>query len=50
MHDQESERVRHIEYFRFILENDDNTTTDVLERFVTNYQTCYGLEERMSIL
>jgi len=50
VYDQEFEMVRHIKYFGFILVNDDNTTTDILQRFVTNDQTCYGLREQLSLL
>jgi len=51
VHDQEFQRARHIKYFGFILANDDdNITTDILQGFVTNDQTCYGLKEQQSIL
>jgi hypothetical protein len=49
-HDQELERVRNIKHFGFILANDENITTEMLQRFVTNDQTCYGLKEQLSIL
>jgi hypothetical protein len=48
--DQKFETVRYIKYFGFILANDDNTTTDILQRFVTNDQICYGLKEQLSLL
>jgi hypothetical protein len=45
LHDQGFGSVNHIKYFGFILANDDKITSEMLQRFVTNGQTCYGLKE-----
>jgi hypothetical protein len=42
VHDQDFERVRHIIYFGFILANDNNITSDILQRFVTNDNPVMG--------
>lgn len=47
VHDQEFERARDFKYLGFILAN-DNITTEMKQKFVTDDQTRYGLKEQLS--
>jgi hypothetical protein len=49
VYDEEFERARDFKYLGFTLANDNNRTTEMKQRFVTDDQTYYGLKEQLSL-